>query len=114
MMPNWQRERKLNLTIGNLLCRGAKVQARFVDPLSGASQPICVDCGESFEHTAFEIAARRGTGMPVSPRCPACRIARREERNARVMESLRTGDMRQVQPRAVGPSDGGERLYAAI
>ena len=32
--------------------------------------------------------------MPVSPRCPACRIVRREERNARVLETLRTGDLR--------------------
>jgi CxxC-x17-CxxC domain-containing protein len=88
--------------------------ARFVDSVSGASKPLCVDCGEPFEHTAFEIAARRGTGMPVSPRCPACRIARREERNARVLASLRNGDVRQPQPQAVGPSEGAERLYAAI
>lgn len=88
--------------------------AKFVDPVSGASRPICVDCGEPFEHTAFEITARRGSGMPVSPRCPACRIARREERNARVMASLRNGDVRPPQPRTVGPSEGAERLYAAI
>ena len=69
---------------------------------------------ESHSCTPRKIAARRGTGMPVSPRCPACRIVRREERNARVMESLRSGDVRRVQPQAVGPSDGAERLYTTI
>jgi CxxC-x17-CxxC domain-containing protein len=90
------------------------VTAKIVDSATGASRPVCVDCGEPFEHTAAEIAARRGSGMPVSPRCPACRIARREERNARVLASLRSGDWREPEPRAVGPSEGGERLYAAI
>jgi len=61
-----------------------------------------------------EIAARRGTGLPVSSRCPSCRVARREEHNARVLESLRNGDLRRVQPAAVGPTDGAERLYPAI
>ena len=45
-----------------------------------------------------EVAARRGTGLPVSPRCPACRVARREERNARVLEALRSGDLRATRP----------------
>lgn len=93
--------------------REKSLQPKLVDRCTGQSRPICVDCGDSFEQSAEEIAARRGTGMPVSPRCPGCRMARREARNAVVEESLRSGALRETQPRSAGPGDGTERLYPA-
>ena len=80
------------------------MQPKLIDTLTGQSRPICVDCGEPYERTAQEIAARRGTGLGPSPRCPACRIARREERNARVLETLRNGALRETRSPAVGPA----------
>jgi CxxC-x17-CxxC domain-containing protein len=94
--------------------RDSRLQPELIDVRSGQTQPVCVDCGEPFERTAAEIAARRGTGMPVSPRCPACRVARRAEWNARVIESIRTDPIRDVQPAAPGPEDGAQRLYPAV
>lgn len=88
-------------------------QPKLIDTNTGQASPVCVDCGDPFTRSAEEIAARRGTGMPVSARCPDCRVARREERNARVLESLRTGDLREVQRPAAGPDEGAERLYPA-
>jgi len=90
------------------------VQPELVDVRTGRSLAVCVDCGEVFAHSQAEIAARRGSGLPVSPRCPDCRVARRNERNARALESLRSGDLRDSRPPAPGPVDGGERLYPAI
>jgi CxxC-x17-CxxC domain-containing protein len=90
------------------------VQPKLIETLTGQTRPLCVDCGEPFVRGEEEVAARRGTGMPVSARCPACRIARREAWNAHVLETLRTGDLRGVQPATVGPTDGSERLYSAI
>jgi CxxC-x17-CxxC domain-containing protein len=90
------------------------MQAKLIDRETGEARAICVDCGDPFCHTPEEIAARRGTGLSVSPRCPACRVARREERNTRVLEDLRTGDLRQAVRPAVGPPDGGDRVYPAI
>lgn len=90
-----------------------KPQPRLVDLDSGRSRPICVDCGEPFDHTEMETAARRGSGMPLSARCPGCRVTRREAHNARILESLRTGNLRVKQPASVGPADGTERLYPA-
>jgi CxxC-x17-CxxC domain-containing protein len=90
------------------------VQPKLIDVQTGQTRPLCVDCGEPFERSEEEITARRGTGMPVSARCPACRIVRREAWNARVLETLRTGELRSVQPTTVGPTDGSERLYSAV
>ncbi|MCC7023253.1 MAG: hypothetical protein IT338_10515 [Thermomicrobiales bacterium] len=90
------------------------MQPELLDRLTGHSLPICVDCGATFERSPEEVAARRGTGMPPSPRCPECRVRRREERNARVLEALRHGSLRQTQTLAPGPVDAAERLYPAI
>jgi CxxC-x17-CxxC domain-containing protein len=91
------------------------LQPEVIDTSTGQSRPVCVDCGEPFDRAAGEVAARRGTGLPVSPRCPACRVARREERNARILEVLRSGDLRAARPMAPapGPSESTERLYPA-
>jgi CxxC-x17-CxxC domain-containing protein len=89
------------------------LQPELIDVRTGQTQPVCVDCGDPFQRTPAEIAARRGTGMLVSPRCHACRIARRAERNARVIESLRVGDLRDAQRPAPGPPDAAVRLYPA-
>ena len=89
------------------------MQPKLIDTRTGQSRPICVDCGEPFERTAQEIAARRGTGLAPSPRCPACRKARRDERNARVLETLRSGELREKRSPAVAPTDAAERLYPA-
>ena len=89
------------------------MQPTLTDTRTGQTRPVCVDCGEMFERMPQEIAARRGTGLPASPRCPACRIVRREERNARIMETLRTGDLRGARAPVVGPADAAERLYQA-
>ena len=90
------------------------MQPELVDARTGRTQPVCVDCGDPFERPVEEIAARRGSGMPVSPRCPACREARREEHNARILESLRSGDLREARRPAPGPPDAAERLYPAV
>jgi CxxC-x17-CxxC domain-containing protein len=74
---------------------------------------LCVDCGAAFDRAPEEFADRRGTGLPVSPRCPACRVARREARNARVLAHLRTGDLRTGTPKSAGPEDGATRLHSA-
>jgi CxxC-x17-CxxC domain-containing protein len=89
------------------------LQPELIDARTGLVRQVCVDCGDPFARTAEEVTARRGTGMPVSSRCPGCRIAHRAERNERILDSLRNGDFREPQPRAVGPSDGAERLYPA-
>ena len=52
--------------------------------------------------------------MPVSPRCPACRAARRDEHNARVLETLRTGQLQGTRPISVGPDEGARSLYSAV
>ena len=90
------------------------MQPELIDSTTGRACPICVDCGEPFERTAGEHLARRGTGMSVSSRCPECRIARRDERNRRVLESLRTGELRTARPTTTGPADAAERLYPAV
>ena len=90
------------------------MQPELIETQTGIRRDLCVDCGESFERDPGEVAARRGTGMPVSPRCPACRIARREAHNAWVLETFRTGELRGARPAALGPSDGAERLTSAI
>jgi CxxC-x17-CxxC domain-containing protein len=88
-------------------------QPVHIDHTTGQSAPICVDCGQLFTREIGEEAARRGTGMPVSSRCPQCRALRRAERNADVLEKLRTSPLRSAQRAAVGPEDGGGRVYAA-
>jgi CxxC-x17-CxxC domain-containing protein len=85
----------------------------LIDIRTGESRPLCVDCGEAFARDPMEVAARRGTGLPVSPRCPACRVARREAHSARVLETLRTGSLQGIKPVAVGPADVDARLYSA-
>ena len=90
------------------------MQPQLVETETGQTRPLCVNCGDSFDLDPREVAARRGTGLSVSPRCPACRIARREARNARVLESLRSGDDARSRPPAVGPAEGAERLYPAV
>ena len=90
------------------------MQPELIDTRTGQSRAICVDCGEPFDREPGEVAARRGTGLPVSPRCPACRVARREDRNARVLEALRSGDLRAARPIAAGPPDSDQRLYSAV
>jgi CxxC-x17-CxxC domain-containing protein len=86
----------------------------LIETDTGRSRPICVDCGDPFERSDDEIARRRGTGMPVSPRCPACRLARREEHNARIIDFLRHGDLSDKGVIAPGTQEGGERLYPAV
>jgi CxxC-x17-CxxC domain-containing protein len=86
----------------------------LINTRTGQTRPICVDCGEPFERTPEEVAARRGTGMPVSPRCPACRLARREEHNACVLAALRDGDLRGAQTTPPRAPEGGARLYPAV
>lgn len=93
--------------------RVTRLQPEILDSRTGIASPVCTDCGEPFQRAPGELDSRRGSGMPASSRCPACRVARREERNARVLESLRTGDLRAAQPAAAGPADAAERLYAA-
>jgi CxxC-x17-CxxC domain-containing protein len=90
------------------------LQPELIDTSTGQTRALCIDCGEPFDRTPGEVAARRGTGLPVSPRCPACRIARREERNARILDALRNGDLRCARPITVGPSDANQRLYSAV
>jgi CxxC-x17-CxxC domain-containing protein len=80
-----------------------------IDHLRGA----CVECGAPFEHSPQAINDRRGSGLPVSPRCPDCRAARREARNARVLKQLREGDLRARGSQTAGPDEGAERLYSA-
>jgi CxxC-x17-CxxC domain-containing protein len=92
----------------------ARVQPEIIDARTGEARSICVDCGEAFERDPQDVAARRGTGLPVSPRCPPCRVARREEHNTRVLATLRTGQLQGTRPAAVGPADGAERLYGAV
>jgi CxxC-x17-CxxC domain-containing protein len=86
----------------------------LIDTRTGRSQPICVDCGDPFERTDAETVARRGSGMPVSPRCPACRVTRREVHNARIIDVLRHGNLSERQIVAPGTPEGGERLYPAV
>ncbi|MBL8129099.1 MAG: hypothetical protein JNM64_15805 [Chloroflexia bacterium] len=88
-------------------------QPLHIDQATGQSSPICVDCGQLFAREPGEEAARRGTGMPASSRCPDCRELRRAERNAAVLDHLRNSPMRSVQPASAGPEDGGGRLYSA-
>jgi CxxC-x17-CxxC domain-containing protein len=88
-------------------------QPLHIDKATGKTAPICVDCGQLFERVPGEEAARRGTGMPLSQRCPECRDLRRAERNAAVLDNLRHGSLRGVQPAAAGPEDGGGRVYSA-
>ena len=90
------------------------MQPELIDTGTGQTRALCVDCGDPFDRTPGEIAARRGTGLPVSPRCPACRVARREERNARIFNALRNGDLRCAQPTTIGPPDSSQRLYSAV
>ena len=90
------------------------MQPKLIDIGAGHVHPLCVDCGDPFDRDPEEIAARRGTGLPLSPRCPPCRMARREERNAHVLETLRTGDLQAAKPATVGPADGAGRLYPAV
>jgi CxxC-x17-CxxC domain-containing protein len=90
------------------------VQPELIEMRTGQTRAVCVDCGEPFDRAPGEVAARRGTGLPVSPRCPACRVARREERNARILEALRSGDLRAARPITAGPSDSTQRLYPAV
>ena len=89
------------------------MQPTVIDTRTGQTRPVCVDCGEPFDRTPHEVSARRGTGLPPSPRCPACRVARREERNTRILEALRTGALRGSPPPTVGPTDAADRLYPA-
>jgi CxxC-x17-CxxC domain-containing protein len=89
------------------------LQPELIDTSTGQSRAVCVDCGEAFDRVPGEVAARRGTGLPVSPRCPACRVAIREERNARILEALRSGDLRAARPISPGPPESTERLYPA-
>ncbi|MCA9862639.1 MAG: hypothetical protein KC432_06450 [Thermomicrobiales bacterium] len=88
-------------------------QPLHIDPLTGERAPICVDCGHVFLREAGEEAARRGTGMPASPRCAECRAQRRAEHNFDVLDSLRRGPIREAHPTVVGPEGGGDRVYAA-
>jgi CxxC-x17-CxxC domain-containing protein len=90
------------------------LQPKVIDSRTGQAQHVCVDCGDPFERTPEEIAGRRGSGMPMSARCPACRLTRRDEWNARVFETLMTGDLRGQRRVSPGPPDGAERLYPAI
>ena len=90
------------------------MQPELIDTSTGQTRALCIDCGEPFDRTPGEVAARRGTGLPVSPRCPSCRIARREERNARILDALRNGDLRCPRSITVGPSDSNQRLYSAV
>jgi CxxC-x17-CxxC domain-containing protein len=94
--------------------REATLQPELIDTRTGQARALCIDCGEPFDRAPGEVAARRGTGLPVSPRCPACRNARREERNARILQALRSGDIRGARPITAGPSDATERLYSAV
>jgi CxxC-x17-CxxC domain-containing protein len=93
--------------------RDGMVERKLITIDADQLRQRCVECGAPFDHSPPEIADRRGTGMPVSPRCPACRVARREARNARVLEQLRSGDFRARRPAAVGPEGGAERLFSA-
>jgi CxxC-x17-CxxC domain-containing protein len=100
------------------ICRGYTeqddvVERKLIAIEKDQERQVCVDCGAPFDHAPQEIAARRGTGLPVSPRCPACRVARREARNARVLAQLRSGDLRTRVPKAAGPDEGAERLHNA-
>jgi CxxC-x17-CxxC domain-containing protein len=90
------------------------LQPELIDTRTGQTRAVCIDCGEPFDRAPGEVAARRGTGLPVSPRCPACRVARREERNARILEALRSGDLRGARPITPGPLESTQRLYSAV
>jgi CxxC-x17-CxxC domain-containing protein len=89
------------------------LQPELIDTRTGQTRAVCVDCGEPFDRAPGEVEARRGTGLPVSARCPACRVARREERTARIHEALRSGDLRAARPIAAAPSESTQRLYPA-
>ncbi|MFN8591476.1 MAG: CxxC-x17-CxxC domain-containing protein [Thermomicrobiales bacterium] len=86
----------------------------LIDNATGNVTPICVECGEPFVRQPGEVAARRGTGMAPSPRCPACRVVLREAHNARVMELLKHGDLRGPREAAPGTQEGATRVYPAI
>jgi CxxC-x17-CxxC domain-containing protein len=90
------------------------VHPELIDGRTGQSRPLCVDCGEPFARDPEDVAARRGSGMPVSPRCLACRAMHREEHNKRTLETLRSGDLRGTRPIAVGPTDAADRLHSAV
>jgi CxxC-x17-CxxC domain-containing protein len=88
-------------------------QPLHIEQATGHTAPICIDCGQLFAREPGEELARRGTGMPLSPRCPECRIQRRAERNAGVLAHLSDGSLRNVQPVTVGPDEGGGRVFSA-
>jgi CxxC-x17-CxxC domain-containing protein len=89
-------------------------QPEILDSKTGIANPVCTDCGETFQRGAGELKSRRGVGMAPSSRCPACRERRRDEHNARVLDYLRTGNVREAQPSSPGTIDAAERLYPAI
>jgi hypothetical protein len=47
--------------------RDTSVQPELINRRTGESRPVCVDCGEPFEREPMEVAARRGTGLALSP-----------------------------------------------
>jgi CxxC-x17-CxxC domain-containing protein len=73
----------------------------------------CADCGAVFNHSPEEVAARKGGGLSLSPRCPACREQRRLERNARRLEGYGGGVTVARPPAAPGPADGADELFPA-
>lgn len=86
----------------------------FVYVKSGVRTPICVDCGETFERSARELAGRPDPALPLSERCPACRERRRDERNASRLASYATGAIGSRTWPAPGPETGSGRLHNAI
>ena len=80
---------------------------------TGRQTTLCGDCGEAFAYTARELATRGGSGVPLSSRCPACRIRHRDLVNARRLAGY-ADDSLPVRPwPAPGPEAGAGRLFAA-
>lgn len=51
--------------------------------------------------------------MPLSARCPNCRVLHRELHNQQVLEALRSSRVRIATPPAAGPEDAAPRVYGA-
>ena len=80
-------------------------------------QVACRDCGEAFLSTVAERASRRAGGFGPMVRCPACRVRRRDERNALALAGYATATPATRPSRApsagVEPDSGFRAVCAA-
>jgi len=69
----------------------------------------CRDCGEAFVSMAAERAALRARGFAPLVRCPACRVRRRDERNALALAGYAEATPINPSGPARAPSEGNVR-----